>query len=101
MAKTPTQQALAPMKLEDLHELIAWDTVRSYGNQLQVFLNPEHALLVLREQIGVSPIDENLPTGVATKNIASWVVPLDVAEQLGKVLTGLDFEAVKNAKPDK
>ena len=100
MAENQKPLTVGPIKLEELTELVAWNTSRSWGNQIQVLLNPDHAMLILREQIAVTMESPDGEAAVATKNVASWVIPLEVAKQLSIALNGMDFEAVKNAKPD-
>ena len=100
MSENQTTKVIGPVSAEQLREAFGWDTVRNFGNHIQIFLNSDHALFVLREQVSVNMATADGPPAVATKNVASWIVPLDVARQLGEAITGLDFEAVKNAKPD-
>lgn len=99
MDKNQTQ-TLGSMKPEDLRNLLAWDTDRQWGNQVQIFLNPGHALLVLREQVAVNVGAPDGEPQMAARNVSSWIMPLDVAEQFAKALIELDFEAMKNGEPD-
>lgn len=92
-------QTIGPMNVEQLQNVFAFDTQRIWGNSIQVLLNPDHAMLIFREQVAVNTVSPDGETSAVTKNVASWVMPLDVARQLGEAISGLDFEAVKNVEP--
>ncbi|MFM7293636.1 MAG: hypothetical protein ACKO1K_02290 [Burkholderiales bacterium] len=99
MSENQNNQVIGPVSAEQLREVLAWDTDRRWGNQVQVFLNPDHAMLILREQITVNVGGPDGDPQIATHNVASWVMPLEVARLLGEILNSMDFEEVKNANP--
>lgn len=81
-----------------LGESLGWDTQRIWATAVQVFLNPDHGLIVFKEQlqvravaIGAEPDDEPpLPLQAAiSRNVASVVMPRDVLIQFRDVLLQL------------
>ncbi|ALJ12602.1 hypothetical protein [Sphingopyxis macrogoltabida] len=65
--------------------LIASDIPREWATGAQVFLNSDHALIVFREQNLINDPDKGTTT-VVLKNVASMVMPIEVAVQIHSVL---------------
>ena len=84
-------------KRQFLSHTLGWDTERFWANSVQVFLAPEQALFILREQMGIRETEDADPKQYV-KNVTSFILPLEVAAQFRDVLNSLDFESVKHAK---
>lgn len=87
MASEPTkvstadqQKALAEKGTEFI---MGMDVPRVWANGAQLFLNPQVALLVFREQ-NLATAEEGVE--LLLKNVASVVLPLDVAREMHRLL---------------
>ena len=67
-----------------LRDQLGYDTQRTWVTGFQIFANPNHVLLVLREQ-SVQLTDEGEPI-VEVRNVGSLVMPTDTALQLRDLL---------------
>ena len=76
----------AAMKARGSEFLIANDIPRTWATGAQVFVNKDHALLVFREQNLLND-PETGTIEVVLKNVASLVMPIEVAAQLHALLT--------------
>jgi hypothetical protein len=95
-------QNLGPLTSDELSHVMGWDTTRIWANSVQVFLNAEQALFVLREGVAVEAKgegDEEPAFTAIQRNVGSFVLPLRVAKELRDILQRLDFDAAENDIP--
>jgi|CXWL01.1.fsa_nt_gi hypothetical protein len=93
LAIEPAVVAVAQMPLQFQ---LGWDTVRTWATGAQVFVNPDHAMIVFREQVQAQPLGEATPE-VLMKNVASVVMPLSTARELRNILSTV-LDATENGK---
>lgn len=91
--KTDLQKAIEGMPFE---MQLGFDVPRTWATGVQFFGNPGHVLAVFREQV-TQPAAEGTAT-VLAKNVASVVLPLDVAREMYKILGQVLSELDKNAE---
>lgn len=83
--------ALSGMDLNQAALSIGFDTQRIWATGAQVTVAGNFAVIVFREQFNVEPPSgdgASSKPGVS-RNVASVVLPVEVARSLGKILNGL------------
>ena len=82
---TPTTDT---MSAEEVARALGWDTNRVWSNNVQIFKNPDHVIFVFREMVELDAKDEQgtLKKEGLAKNVASVVLPLDVAKSFAEIM---------------
>lgn len=77
----------------DLASQLGLDVERKWATAVQVFKNPDHALFVFKEVVQFQGIDPQSPeltlSAAVQRNVTSVVLPLNVAVEFSKILSGL------------
>jgi len=81
---------LVGMGHAELAQLLAFDVPRTWATSVQAFSNPESMLFVFREVLNATaepadPSEVQSPT-VIQRNVASIILPLNVAKEFSQVL---------------
>ncbi len=66
---------------------MGFDTQRIYANQAQMFVNGAVTMILFREGVAISNPDGSLPPQGLSRNVASIVLPTDVAREIASLLT--------------
>ncbi|UAB76978.1 hypothetical protein INR77_13060 [Erythrobacter sp. SCSIO 43205] len=79
------------MSAEQVGQALGWDTNRIWATNVQVFRNPSHVLFVFREMAELEgrKTDGTKERVNLGKNVASIVLPPDVAESFADVMRRL------------
>ncbi|WP_374397077.1 hypothetical protein [Sphingopyxis sp.] len=75
---------------------LGFDVPRTWATAVQFFANPGHVLVVFREQVTQQADDGK--ANVLAKNVASVVMPLDVAQEMHKILGRVLSDLEKNVE---
>lgn len=95
MTDDPNKMQFGPATVEQLGQMMGWDGPRFWANNVQVFVNEDHALFVFREQMLVesqvpgpdgNSITQSMNVG---KSVASIIMPLAVATEFKGVMARL------------
>lgn len=84
----PEQELLSA---EQVGQTLGWDTNRIWATNVQIFRNPSHVLFVFRElaELESHKEDGSKERVNLMKNVASIVLPPDVAESFADVMRRL------------
>lgn len=72
---------------DKIGQLYGLDTDRIFANQIQMFVNGTVSLFVLREVVGMEASEE-IKHSVG-RNVASFILPTDVAKSLKDIMVGV------------
>lgn len=89
----PTLPGLEEMNEERLTKALGWDCPRYFANQAQVLVSADQAIIIFREAANINGIAGREGTLNIARNIASIVVPTEVARGLRDLLNGLELDA--------
>ncbi len=83
---------------QDAAHSIGFNVPRVWANSVQVVPFPDQTIIVFREQfnfeLAEKPDEEGkMPTGAASRNVASMVLPKEVALQMARIILNVSDES--------
>src|SRR5689334_4282027 len=77
------------MKEEEVRDYMAFDTPRIWATQATLVINGPLAMLIFREMANVSTEEQDQVPVNVSKNVASILLPVQVAQELGKIIQNI------------
>jgi hypothetical protein len=77
---------------EELASQLGWDTQRLWATAAQAFRTEDHVIIVFRETIEVrqqETPEAEVTAAALARNVGSVVMPVHVADELGRVLSAM------------